>query len=77
MIGRSLLLSLDLSSKNSLFEDGSVIMASNDGVEQVISLGTFSLRDLMGCSLESDKGDTGEELFEAGMLLVSEPGVTS
>jgi hypothetical protein len=52
-------------------------MSRKDRIEHVISLGPSSLRHLVGGSLEGNKDDPREELFEAGVLLVREPWVTA
>ena len=50
-------------------------MSLEEAFEQLQGFGSLRLRDLMGSSLEGDEQDSRVELFEARVLVVSEPGV--
>lgn len=64
-----------LASEHALVEDGAVVVAGDDGVEEVVGFGALGLGDLVGSALEGDEDHAGEDLLEAGMLAVGEPGV--
>lgn len=64
-----------LASEYALLKDCAIVVAGHDRVEEVVGLGALGLGDLVGRALEGNEDHAGEDLLEAGVLAVGEPGI--
>lgn len=67
----------ELVPKNSFFKNGSAFVSLNYRVEQVQCLSSLCLGHLMRSSLHSDEDYSWVDLFEARMLRIGKPRITT